>query len=618
MNIAENSDILDLDAYDEQVETSEEQRIYIILEEVIKMHLQRHLDLVEEDGNDNSTPEGVMDGTFEVEAVTISDSSLKQQQQQQQHMEGDAHDGEDDVHSHQFEVVVTLQVVAIAVLERESAFDLKLFLELFLGSDQNRMAIVESFQMLYEEELTTRNEMNVDVNINGPVDTSSNSRGSVLAGTLVGLTVLSVGFFVITALRKRQVERYPNEDKGLFNLRTLTASRSDESSNDNNDDGPNKPSNRFNVNGETERSSSEDFESKMSFPQDIWPSSTKSANEIQVSSNHDDGDRSHQSFQTTEQFSRNQHLHHGDDFNGTDDDNEDDQGLVIPWAAPSHLMYTPALIETESNIEVPETPCTTFGSVFSWSRHSRRGDRSIMTKQDDGDSVANNNETIDVEQKEQEVSFSPLSHKPPRTSQVKKNGRKSEVNKVSKRMSTLFNGGLFPSFHKKRADGDEKNDTPGNEDDAKSMDRPTCVEDDETSVATGGLVFVAEDESGLGFSIGPMDNQKNNENENQTVMHTVGDDILPIEIGGPESLPSLARSDVPKSRASTGTMAHASEHFNRSRQPTKSRASLGMPQRSFEQPAAGMLPQVNGGNLTETPSRRATSIHYFSDDSEEE
>jgi hypothetical protein len=277
-----------------------------------------------------------------------------------------------------------------------------------------------------------------------------------------------------------------------------------------------------------------------------------------------------------------------------------------------------------------------------------------MTNQfgDDNDDACGANRN-DVDKSEKSVSFTMSSKRPPRKSRTNRHRRTSETKKDSKRMSALFTSALFSTFQKKGNDDDDRNDShcDDNDHDNQHRDGASYADEDERSVLTGGLVLVAEDDSGLGFSMTPVGNQNN-----QRFNRPLGD-TLPIEIGGPDDIPSLlAPSNVPNRGESTDDNAdesmfldddnkrkkspsvgivdevaylysnsslvgHSSEHFNNSRRSSMiSRVSFGLPSNG-NATSDGTLVQVtsvSGGNSTVISSRLSTSIHYFSDDSEED
>lgn len=535
----------------------------VYVEEEIKLHLQRHLSV---------TPEGLMEGTFSVEAVTVTNQELQDTSKGRHQLRRQL--------QNQKELHLTLQVVAVAVLEQNSDFDLQVFLELYFDNEQNLLALLKSL-----------GELHADVDFEGEVDgrieptavqSSISNKAPAVAGSVFGMAVLLVGAAMVSMMYQKR-KRRRDRDKDLPNVSTL----------DSEDTQPNM----FVVDSQT-------FETKSildrSVPREIGPKSSgddkRRAQEQQVSP----GNNSIDSAATNE--------------------NENSQSkLFVPWTVPEHLMYTPALIETESNIEVPDTPVTGFtgfGTAF------------ISTQSAHGKSVGDGKHVVDEESEiflraetkngTQLYGFTPYSNRastmslsssqrPPRSA---KTARTSET-KTTRRASRLA-GAFFSPFQKKQFSqvnfGIQKEDENGDNSDL-----------DEASIT--GVLLTTESE-GIGASVTPL-GRKEESFDN-------GMGSPPREIGGPECLPGRVASNI-SHKSDDGTIGivnevaflystgelgpdHPSTHFSTSRRSSTSRIGFALP--------GPTLVDKNGhdtGKAGKTlSSRRSTSNYYFSDESDAE
>ncbi|KAG7366622.1 outer membrane adhesin like protein [Nitzschia inconspicua] len=261
---------------------------------------------------------------FQIQAVTVTDQKLVGARRRLKRINLQQEDQPQAL-------VVTTQVVASVLVDRHSVerFDLKMFLEEFFENHEKLQGLRQA--------LERQDDFAQDIFWSpATLSTTNRSVAGSIAGVTFGVAVTLVGLAGIWMLsRKRRPNCVFQSAKSPDQLNQLTFSHSY----DTDECIPNCgaggiSSNRFTVDSKT----FEAFEARETPALDNGDS-----NQDEIRTDHrklveDDKDRS--------------------DPPEMNSDIEDSmQSIVKP---PTHLMYIPALMTTESNIEVPDTPQTAF------------------------------------------------------------------------------------------------------------------------------------------------------------------------------------------------------------------------------------------------------------------
>jgi hypothetical protein len=243
---------------------------------------------------------------IEIEAVTVTNQKLVGARRRQL----------EDINLQQPQALeVTMQVVASVLVDRNSDehFDLKLYLEIFFENYDNLQGL--------RQVLEQQDEFAQEIFWNPAMSAENNSRsiGGSIAGTVFGVAVSFIGFAGIWMWsRKRRHQEQPlHEDKQPDHLNQLTFTHTYDT------DDCLPPTNGGLPAKEELDEENEDNE--------------RIVDRKLVDGGVDD-DESRQSERDL-------------------DVEESMSSMVKP---PPHLMYTPALMTTESNIEVPDSPQTAF------------------------------------------------------------------------------------------------------------------------------------------------------------------------------------------------------------------------------------------------------------------
>lgn len=263
--------------------------------------------------------------SLEIEAVTVTNQELIGARRQRRELKILNLEQQQQSQS----LLVSMQVVATVLVDRDSRehFDLKEFLDIFFENYENLQGLRQTLEQEDEFAIFWK-----------PIVSSSakQSVGGSIAGSVFGVAVSCIGFAGIWIWsRKRRHRLSEGEEKHPDHLKQLTFSHSYDT-----DDclppgkGRGLQLTRIAVDSATleARELSE---------------STKSICDGQ-NQNNMEGKGSELAEEDKIDASK---------FENHSDIEESMESMVKP---PPHLMYTPALMTTESNIEVPDTPQTAF------------------------------------------------------------------------------------------------------------------------------------------------------------------------------------------------------------------------------------------------------------------
>ncbi|KAL3924293.1 MAG: hypothetical protein SGILL_001134 [Bacillariaceae sp.] len=231
-------------------------------------------------------------------------------------------------------LVVNMQVVALALLDPSEHFDLNIFLDIFF----------ENYDNLYTLRLTLEQEESFSNDIfwqEHSLEGSGNrSMAGSIAGAFFGVAVSFIGFSGIMMwwIRKRRTIRSEEDEKEPDELHQMTFSHS--------------------------------YDTDDCLPEDTSPPKqfvvdSKTLEAKTLSSNCKDQKQQHKQQQQQQQQQQQvvvEVMVESEDEDSMEDvEAQSEKGASLASAIqPPHLMYTPALMTTESNIEVPDTPVTAF------------------------------------------------------------------------------------------------------------------------------------------------------------------------------------------------------------------------------------------------------------------
>jgi hypothetical protein len=373
-------------------------------------------------------------------------------------------------------LLITFQAVASAILDRSENFDLTLFLEILFENTDN---VLELRATLEQEESYSQ-----AVLIEQPEsdDTVGAAKGPTITGALFGVSMSMVGSALLYLwIKKRRVNRDSfGEDPNAALKDPRTFSRSYDSQDE--------------------------------------ASATSTPRAFVVQS------------RTFETF---QNPYYGPFTFRIDDDDEErvqspsaiETSIVVRGGHNDDLRYEPALIRTESNIEVPETPVTAF--TLNRTTFSTQGD----SRYEDGDSAIEKYIGIQkLPPTEDENSVGSVLGTYPATSRWAVGNPIPAHNAASNQKRKRFPNVFKSPFRRVKADID------GNDDNYKGEDH----ECDEVTSESGEILIAGRSltkHNNRNIISNLVRDEKNDDNADP-----LGNDLsapVPTTIGGPDSVPSL-------------------------------------------------------------------------------
>jgi hypothetical protein len=266
---------------------------------------------------------GVLD--IQVQAVTVSSQKLVGARRRTTEANELQRQLKQDKMQNPQALVVSMQVVAMALLDPKEHFDLEKFLDVFFENYENLLALRRSLE---QEESFSKDIFWQRHSLEGN-DRDRSMAGST-AGAVFGVTVSLVGLVGVLMwwIRRKRIISIVDEEKDPDELHQMTFSHSYDTDECLPDSIPTK---KFVVDSRT-------FETTAL--------SLSHSKEKLMSTTERDAPSGDDDFEHLEAQS----------------DGNESVGSVIE---PPHLMYTPVLMSTESNIEVPETPVTAFTGAKS-------------------------------------------------------------------------------------------------------------------------------------------------------------------------------------------------------------------------------------------------------------
>jgi hypothetical protein len=377
-------------------------------------------------------------------------------------------------------LLITMQVVANAILDRTETFDMKQYLEIFFENEMN----TRELQMILERE-SLFNGFFLEPISDG--NRSGSAAASTIVGTFFGISLSCAGFGLVWMWTKKKnrrvVTKTENEDNDNAVLNAFTFSKSYDT--DECNPGPKSP------------------------PQNIIiDSQTFDVRDCPTTDDEEDSDEK--------------------------SDEAHFEKLTEASNAPStvrqhsHLMYTPALIPTESNIEVPDTPVTAF------TMNGGRGGITPLFTPTDGSKMAYDDDGVGLEA---------VLHTTKDTTPV-----------PTKRRNLVPQ--LFTSPFRREAQTERNN----NDDDTESDD------------------LLVSSYSGAGVVAGRQNNNKSYNDKRGTIggeKSTIDGSQPPVSyIGGPATIPSIVDSAVSKEPTVDIVNEIAYMHSEDIRKSAKSRESF--------------------------------------------
>lgn len=372
-------------------------------------------------------------------------------------------------------LLITFQAVAAAILDRSENFDLTLFLEIFFENADNVLELRTALQQVdsYAQAVFIQ-EPESDDNVGA-------AKGPTITGVIFGVSMSMVGSALIWMwMKKRRSKRNGLGEEPNSELKDPTTFSK---SYDSQYDDPSTSPLAFVVESKTFETFHNPYNGPFTFRNDDEDERPQSPPSIETS--------------------------------------------IVLRGGQGHLMYEPALIRTESNIEVPETPVTAF--TMNKNTFTPQGE----TGYEDGDTAIETCIGVQrVPPTEDENSVGSVIGSYSTTSRRIVGSAVKGRNEASHQKRARFPIVFKSPFRRVKA---ENSDGDNNHDDHE------C---NEVSSESGGIMAAGRALINHKNTIIVSNTIRNENDENAAPPRNTPSIAIPIAIGGPDFLPSLVQSTV--------------------------------------------------------------------------